>query len=115
MIRAREEVSPPPTPTKMKALLILSNLINAGLGFFAFVIMGFATSPNDEDVTMRVGFYVLNAVIIAAVASVIMPWICTAREHPRRALLFSLLPVLLLSVTAIAFLLLDNWLNRTFS
>jgi hypothetical protein len=99
---------------KQKFLLVLSSLVNAGLGFYAFLVMAFATSPTMDDVTMRVGFYVLNAIILAAVAGVIGPWVCMARNNSRAALWFALAPVLLLCLAGLAFLLLDSWLNRTF-
>ena len=96
-------------------LLVMSSVLNAAFCFFVLVFALFATSPDMDDVTMRIGFYVLNAAALAAAAAVFLPWIYARKQNNRRALFFALLPLLLMALATIAFLTLDSWLNRTFS
>jgi len=100
---------------KTKGLLIISSLVNAAIGYFSFWVMVFATSPHMDDVTMRVGFYVVNLITVSALAAVIAPWILANRSQNKTAALFAVLPVVLICLAILAFLTLDNWLNRTFS
>jgi hypothetical protein len=93
----------------------MSSVLNATLSFFVLVFALFATSPTMDDVSMRIGFYVLNTVALAAVAAVFLPWIFARKKDNRRAIFFATLPVLLLCLATLAFLTLDSWLNRTFS
>ncbi len=93
----------------------MSSVLNASLSFFVFAFALFATSPDMADVTMRIGFYVLNAIGIAGVVAVFMPWLFARKKDNRRAILFALLPVGLICLTLLGFLTLDSWLNRTFS
>ena len=98
-----------------KGLLVLSSVLNAALCLFVFFFALFATSPTMQDVTMRIGFYVLNAVALAAAVSVFTPWIYASKQDTKRAIFLSLLPFLLMCLAIVAFLTLDSWLNRTFS
>ncbi len=98
-----------------KGLLVVSSLLNATISFVLFWFMIFATGPHMGDVTMRIGFYVVNAIIISAVIAVIAPWFLANRHHNRGAAFIALLPVLLIISAVLAFLTLDSWLNRTFS
>lgn len=100
---------------RTKGLLIVSSLVNAAIGYFSFWVMVFATSPHMDDVTMRVGFYVVNLITVSALAATIVPWIFANRSQNKIAALFAMLPVLLIGLAILAFLTLDNWLNRTFS
>jgi sterol desaturase/sphingolipid hydroxylase (fatty acid hydroxylase superfamily) len=68
-----------------------------------------------DDVTMRLGFYVMNLISISALAAVFAPWIFAYRNQNRFAAFFAILPVLLICLAILAFFTLDNWLNRTFS
>jgi hypothetical protein len=77
--------------------------------------MVFATSPHMDDVTMRIGFYVVNVISASALVAVFVPWILALRKHNRMSGFFAILPVLLIALTVLAFLTLDSWLNRTFS
>ena len=95
--------------------MVLSSLLNAAIGFLAFWIMVFATSPAMDDVTMRLGFYLLNLISVSAFVAVIAPWLLVRRNHNKTAVFFAVLPLLLLCCAILAFLLLDSWLNRTFS
>ena len=96
-------------------LLVVSSALNAALSFVLFWFMIFVTGPHMNDVTMRIGFYVVNAIIISALTAVIAPWILANRHHNRGAAFIALLPVLLIFTAVLAFLTLDSWLNRTFS
>jgi hypothetical protein len=96
--------------TRTLGLLVMSSALNATLCFFVLVFALFATSPDMDDVTMRIGFYVLNTA-----AAVFLPWIYARKQNNRRALFLALLPLLILCLAMIAFLTLDSWLNRTFS
>ena len=64
---------------------------------------------------MRIGFYVVNLITVSALVSVFAPWLLAYREHNKSAAFFAVLPVLLICLAILAFLTLDNWLNRTFS
>ena len=64
---------------------------------------------------MRVGFYVVNLISASALAAVFAPWILAHRKHNKTATFVAMLPVLLICLATLAFLTLDNWLNRTFS
>lgn len=100
---------------KTIALLILSSLFNAALCFFSFVVGVFATSPDTSDVTMRVGFYAINLIALLALVGVFAPWIVTQKKHKKSAIAFAALPLLVSCITVLLFLVLDSWLNRTFS
>ena len=99
---------------KTAILLVLSSLVNAAIGFGAFIFGVFATSPQMSDVTMRIGYYVLNAIVLAAVVAMFAPWILVHRQRPKGAVAVAVLPVLLTIIAVVAFLLLDSWLRRTF-
>ena len=100
--------------TKKAALLLaLSSLINAAIGFGAFIFGMFATSPQMSDVTMRIGYYVLNAIVLAAIVGMSAPWILAHRQRPMGAAVLGVLPLMLLILAVLAFLLLDSWLRRT--
>ncbi len=101
--------------SRTMGLLVMSSVLNAALSFFVLAFALFVTSPAMDDVTMRIGFYVLNAVALAAAAAVFVPWIYVHKQSNRRALFFALLPLLLMALATLAFLTLDSWLNRTFS
>lgn len=77
--------------------------------------MVFATSPDMDDVTMRVGFYVMNLIIASALAAVFVPWILAQRKYSKSAVVVAILPVLLICLATVAFLTLDSWLSRNFS
>ena len=100
---------------RTKGLLLISSLLNATICYFSFWIMVFATSPDMDDVTMRLGFYVMNLISISALAAIFAPWIFAYRKQNKIAACFAMLPVLLICLAILAFLTLDNWLNRTFS
>ena len=99
---------------KTKGLLLASSLLNAAICFFSFWTMVFATSPHMEDVTMRVGFYVVNLISVSALAAIFVPWILAYRHRNKIAAFVATLPVLLICLAIVAFLTLDSWLNRTF-
>ena len=100
---------------RILGLLVMSSVLNAALSFFVFVFALFATSPSMADVTMRIGFYVLNAIGIAGVAAVFLPWFFARKQDNKRAIFFAILPVGLICLALLGFLTLDSWLNRTFS
>ncbi len=101
--------------SRTMGLLVMSSVLNAALSFFVFAFALFATSPTMADVTMRIGFYVLNTAALAGVAAVFLPWIFARKKDNRHAVFFALLPVFILMLAMIGFLTLDSWLNRTFS
>lgn len=101
-------------PRKIIALLTASSLLNAAIGMAAFFFGNFATAPDMKDVTMRIGFYVVNGIAAAAVAGVIAPWILAQRNRGKSAFIVAALPALLICLTVLLFLTLDSWLNRTF-
>lgn len=68
-----------------------------------------------DDVTMRIGFYVVNLISAVSLAAVFAPWMLAQRKYNRIAASVALLPVLLICLAILAFLTLDSWLNRTFS
>jgi uncharacterized membrane protein YidH (DUF202 family) len=94
---------------------LISSLLNAAICFFTFWFMVFATSPHMDDVTMRLGFYVVNLISVSALAAIFAPWILAHRNQNKIAVFFAMLPVLLICLATLAFLTLDSWLNRTFS
>ncbi len=96
------------------AALVLSSLVNAGICFFSFWFGVFATSPDMQDATMRIGFYVVNSIAVAALMAVFLPWIFAYRGRTRWALAAALLPAVMTLVVAVLFLTLDSWLRRTF-
>lgn len=100
---------------KKRGLLLISGLLNGAICYFAFWFMVFATSPDMDDVTMRVGFYVVNLIILSALAGTFAPWIFAHRNQNKIAAVLAVLPVLLICLALLAFLTLDSWLNRTFS
>lgn len=99
---------------RTKGLLSISSLLNAAICYFSFWVMVFATSPNMDDVTLRVGFYVMNLITASAFAAIFVPWILVYRKRNKIATFIAMLPVLLVCFAILAFLTLDSWLNRTF-
>jgi len=95
-------------------LLTVSSLFNAAAGMAAFFFGNFATAPDMQDVTMRIGFYVVNGIAVAAVVGVIAPWILARQERKTAAFIAAALPALLVVLAVLSFLTLDSWLNRTF-
>jgi hypothetical protein len=93
----------------------MSSVLNAALSFFVLVFALYATSPTMDDVSMRIGFYVLNGVVVSAVVAVFAPWYFARKQNNRRAIFFAALPLALLCLAGLGFLTLDSWLNRTFS
>jgi hypothetical protein len=81
---------------RTKALLLTSSLLNAAICFFSFWFVVFATSPNMDDVTMRIGFYVVNLISVSALAAIFAPWMLARRSHNKTAAFFAVLPVLLI-------------------
>ena len=100
---------------KTKIVLAVSSLVNAAISFFSFWFMVFATSPTMDDVTMRVGFYVLNLICVTAGLAVMAPWVLAYRNRGRLAAFTAAAPVLLIILAVVAFATLDSWLNRTFA
>lgn len=100
---------------KAKGLLLVSSLLNALICYFSFWFMVFATSPHMDDVSMRIGFYVVNLITFSALAGVFAPWVLAYRNYNKSAAFCAVLPVLLICLAILAFLTLDSWLNRTFS
>jgi len=100
---------------KTVALLIASTLANVAICYSSFIFMVFATSPRTDDVTMRVGFYVLSAISAAAFAAVFAPWVFVHFRRRGIAALAAHLPAVLVVFAVAGFWLLDSWLNRTFS
>lgn len=96
-------------------LLLLSSLANGAIAAGAFLFAVFATDPAMSDVTMRLGYYVLRAVAIAAAVSVAVPWVLAWRGRVTAAAVVAVLPAMLAALAVIAFLTLDSWLRRTFS
>ena len=96
-------------------LLVMSSALNATLSFFVFAFALFATNPTMQDVTMRIGFYVLNAIGLTGMVSIFAPWIFVRKGDNKKAVLFAFLPLILICLSLISFLTLDNWLNKTFS
>lgn len=101
-------------PRKTIGLLIASSLFNAAIGIAAFFVGNFATAPDMQDVTMRIGFYVVNGIAVAAVAGVIAPWILSQKNRGKAAFIVAALPALFVILAVLSFLTLDSWLNRTF-
>ena len=97
------------------ALLILSSLFNATLCFFSLVFGVFATSPDTSDVTMRIGFYVVNLIAVLALVGIFAPWVFTRKKQIKSAIAFATLPSVITCITVLLFLVLDSWLNRTFT
>lgn len=102
-------------PPRSVALLISSNLLNAAIFLGSFLFGGFATNPDMQDVTMRIGYYVLNVIVAAAFVGIVAPWILTLRKRHKSAVFFALLPALLVFIAVLSFFTLDSWLQRTFS
>ena len=97
------------------ALLLLSSLLNAVLCVGAFLFGAFATDPAMQDVTMRIGYYVMNVIVLAAFVGIFGPWILALRSRNKNAVFLATLPVFLSVVAVLSFLLLDSWLQRTFA
>ena len=97
------------------ALLILSSLLNAAICAGSFLFASFATNPEMQDVTMRIGYYVLNLISLTALAGIVAPWILAYRKRARSAAFFAMVPVLLVCLAIVSFLTLDSWLRRTFA
>ena len=107
--------SDPKVPLRKLGLLIVSSLFNAAICFGSFVFQLFATSPETQDITMRVGYYVLNVIVVAALVGIFGPWLLARREQNKTAAFLAILPTLLVCVAILAFLTLDSWLQRTFA
>lgn len=101
-------------PFKTIVLLTVSSLFNAAIGAGAFFFGNFATAPDMQDVTMRIGFYVVNGIALAAAVGVIAPWILARQERGSAAVIVAALPAQLVILAVLSFLTLDSWLNRTF-
>lgn len=101
-------------PSKI-VLLALSSLLNAAICFVSFWFAVFSTSPEMQDVTMRVGYYVVNAIFVVAFVGIVGPWFFAYRAHRKRAVFLAVLPTILVCIAILAFLLLDSWLQRNFS
>ena len=99
---------------RTKGLLFASSLLNAVICYGSFWFMVFATSPSMDDVTMRIGFYVVTLITVSALAAIFAPWILAHRNHNKVAAFIAMLPVLLICLATLAFLTLDSWLSRTF-
>ncbi len=82
-------------PLKIVSLLILSSLLNAAICVGSFLFGAFATNPEMQDVTMRVGFYVLNVIVVAAFVGSFVPWIFALKKRHKGAINFATLPTLL--------------------
>lgn len=52
---------------------------------------------------------------LIGIVGVFAPWIYARKDDYRKALLFALLPSILICLALISFLTLDSWLNRTFT
>ena len=102
-------------PLKTIGLLILSSVLNAAVGVGCFLFSVFATGPELQDVTMRIGYYVLNGIVVAAVVGIFGPWYFALKNHSRIAMFLATLPILLTCLAIVSFLTLDSWLQRTFS
>ncbi len=102
-------------PPRTIALLILSSLLNAALCVAAFFFGLFATSPTMQDVTMRIGYYVVNVIVVAAFLAIFGPWVLALRKRNKSAVLMAALPAILIVLAVLSFLLLDSWLQRTFA
>ncbi len=100
---------------KTVALLGLTSLLNATICFFTFVFGVFATSTDTSDVTMRIGFYVVNLIALTAIVGVFAPWVFAQKKHTKSAIFSAILPLTLTCLAVLLFLTLDSWLNRTFS
>jgi len=100
--------------TKTIALLAVSSVVNGGIGLLLLLVWGFGTNPTMSDVTMRIAWYVLPVIIVAAAAATVFPWILAGRAYGRAAVVVALLPITLSIVVVLLFLGLDSWLNRTF-
>lgn len=101
-------------PLRKLGLLILSSLLNAAICAGSFIFQVFATSPEMQDVTMRIGYYVLNVIVVAALVGIFGPWLFARREQNKTAAFVAILPTLLVCIAILAFLTLDSWLQRTF-
>ena len=101
-------------PPKTIAHLTLASVLNAVIGVGSFLFAGFATNPEMQDVTMRIGYYVFHGIIAAALIGVFGPWMLARRNRTKSAIFLSVLPALLVCLAVLAFLTLDSWLQRTF-
>jgi hypothetical protein len=102
-------------PLRRIVLLALSSLLNAVICVGSFLFGAFATNPEMQDVTMRIGYYVLNGIVVAAFFGTFGPWILVLRQQHKSALFLAILPTLLACIAILSFLTLDSWLQRTFS
>jgi hypothetical protein len=102
-------------PPKKAGVLIFWSVLNALIGVGSFLFGGFATNPEMQDVTMRIGYYVLNVIVVASLVGVVGPWVFTLRGQPKIAIFVEILPTLLIVLAILSFLTLDSWLQRTFS
>lgn len=96
------------------AMLVAASLANAGLCLLAFWFGVFATSPTMQDATMRIGFYVVNSIAVAALLATVLPWIFARRGRNGWAFAATLFPIAMAFVAVVLFLTLDSWLRRTF-
>jgi hypothetical protein len=102
-------------PLRRLALLTLSSLLNAAVCVGSFLFGAFATNPAMQDVTMRLGYYVLNAIAVAAFFGIFGPWVLVLRQQHNNAMFLAILPIFLACIAILSFLTLDSWLQRTFS
>lgn len=100
---------------RLIGLLSFSSLLNAAIAVGAFFFRGFATDPEMDDVTMRVGYHVLSLICLAAIGGMFVPWVLAFKTRRRGALLFAMAPTVLICLAIVAFLTLDSWLRRTFA
>jgi hypothetical protein len=94
-------------------LLVLSSLVNAGLCVAVFWFAGFATAPDMQDATVRLGYYVLNGICVLAAVGAVAPWALARAGRNGSAVVCAVAPAVLLALAVIAFFLLDSWLRRT--
>lgn len=68
-----------------------------------------------QDVTMRMGYYVLNVIVVAAAVGMVGPWLLALRNRTKGAIFLTIFPTFLVCMAIVSFLTLDSWLQRTFS
>ena len=101
-------------PVRTALLLVLSSVVNAAICVGSFFFAGFATDPQMQDATMRIGYYVMNGIVVAAAAGTVAPWFLVLRQRRGLAIVLAVLPAVLLVLAILAFLTLDSWLRRNF-
>ena len=63
---------------------------------------------------MRIGYYVLNVIVVVALVGIFGPWLFARREQNKTAAYVAILPTLFVCVAILAFLTFDSWLQRNF-